>query len=606
MTTLEIPITTYSVQEKKPTTPFGSPAALPTSNEAGKRRKILARIPLDQIPLDATISSAVVEFQGERDVVGANLVLRAYTNPTNFTASVTYAKRPTGGTLVTSQTKTDPVRGTLWQLNVTPWASTIPRVRTGLTIDTNSVTAIWLRGSAAAVGKPVLRVVYTVPPLDPSTLKPSGGAVSVPDPVLTYAGDPDMTEQWVEYSTAGTAASVVYRSGWLPATRGRYNPSNDLGTGAGVFGAKPNLAVGGQIYWRVKTRGPDGESDFSGWMSYSYQPVTDPQITHPLALTDDGSPPLMWDVASQTSWKADLFGPEGLIESSGWRDEPDTRIWSPTKGVQVPDGHGRYVLNTQDAVLPRVAAEDAPTWGEDYVEFDTVLSGDAQAVNTLEIDYDEPTSTFYGSRSLGVPDEIALVRDGQVVPFWSEDGDQYLWAPGYLVFEGNDFVMRDYTANLRHEHTWNIRTRSDGVMSAVGPRITRKFSTSSVWLVDPSNGDRVEIFGANGKPVVDQGTVEAAALHTPVNGALRVETVRRRLSRSTRSGSISGMVVNDAEDILAKWAERDSSHRYRLIFGKVNWPVIIGDYDPTDVFYVEECGDDMVLFTLNWWERLRD
>jgi hypothetical protein len=103
---------------------------------------------------------------------------------------------------------------------------------------------------------------------------------------------------------------------------------------------------------------------------------------------------------------------------------------------------------------------------------------------------------------------------------------------------------------------------------------------------------------------VEQGVAESAALHTPVSGALVVEQVRRRLARTTRFGGISGMVVNDAEGILQGWAERDSGHRYRLIFGKVNWSVIIGDYNPSDVFYSEECGDDMLRFEMNWWERL--
>jgi hypothetical protein len=109
--------------------------------------------------------------------------------------------------------------------------------------------------------------------------------------------------------------------------------------------------------------------------------------------------------------------------------------------------------------------------------------------------------------------------------------------------------------------------------------------------------------------VVSQVTEEGSVLHTPVHGNLVVEQVRRRLMRTTRSGGIEGLVLNGDEDTLGKWALADSSLRYRLIFGKVNWPIIFGDYSPTDVFYTHpdpECDDTLVLILLNWWERLAD
>jgi hypothetical protein len=601
VTVVTIPITTYSVREGKPTTQFGSPAVVLAKSGTTTDSRIIARVPLDQIPLDATIVSAILRFTSKAAAAGS-IPARVYPNTEPWKSKVTWSTRPSVGAVIATTTKVAPSATAVWEWDVTAWAGT--RVRQGLTLDVNSTTLLRLRGSAATSGKPVLVVTYTVPPQVPSAQKPSGGAVSVAQPVLTYAGDEDMTEQWVEYSTDGTVGTTVYQSGWLPASRGYYDPTADPGTGVGKTGVLPNPAGGGEIYWRVRTNGPDGISTFSGWLSYIYEPIVDPVPTNPPATTDDGTPPFTWTVAVQTSWRAFFYDENGLIEDSGWRDEPDTRTWTPQRGVPVPDGHGRYLLWTTDDVLPRVSAEGAPTHGIAEVTFDTVLTGSADAINTLDIWHEEPITLFSGTRSLGTPDEVALVRDGVIVPIWAEDGASYLWAPGDLFFEGTEFAITDYTANPRHQHTWSIRTRAGGNTSSTGPTLTRTFNTGSVWLVDPDTGEKVEIFGYNSAPVVEQGVAESAALHTPVSGALVVEQVRRRLARTTRFGGISGMVVNDAEGILQGWAERDSGHRYRLIFGKVNWSVIIGDYNPSDVFYSEECGDDMLRFEMNWWERL--
>jgi hypothetical protein len=76
--------------------------------------------------------------------------------------------------------------------------------------------------------------------------------------------------------------------------------------------------------------------------------------------------------------------------------------------------------------------------------------------------------------------------------------------------------------------------------------------------------------------------------------------------RTTRSGTVVGVVMNDDEQLLEDWVLGDSGLRYRLIFGKVNWSIIFGDYSPADTFYADCCGPDRLLVNLNWWERLDD
>jgi hypothetical protein len=163
---------------------------------------------------------------------------------------------------------------------------------------------------------------------------------------------------------------------------------------------------------------------------------------------------------------------------------------------------------------------------------------------------------------------------------------------------------------LRRTHTWQIRTKVGSATAGGGPTHTGRYHTDGVFIVDTRNADRVQVFGLNQAPVVEQATDEGSIVHTPVHGDLMVEPIRRRMMRTTRRGSINGLLNDADEDMMEAWIAGDSSIKYRLIFGKVNWPTVIGDYNPTDVFYPSnaepEAWPNQVLITLNWWQRRRD
>jgi hypothetical protein len=409
-----------------------------------------------------------------------------------------------------------------------------------------------------------------------------------------------MDHQQIQYSSNGTVAGITFDTGLIAATSGRYVPA------AGA----PSLSSGQSTYWRVMTTGGgDSTPNWSPWVSYSYRPIVNPAIVNPVSPTDDGSPTMTWTVADQVSWKAELWEGSTLLSSSVWDVDSVTRDWNPSRGVPVPNGHGKLVLRTTDSVTPRVAAEGAPVWSYAEKVFDTVHNGTGPAVTNLKVTMDDPVFVVTGTRALGLPDEISLWRDGKAVTIWDDEGVPRKWAPAVDFFTGTNFTLPDYTANPRVPHTWSVVTKINNVASVIGTGVTETLTTSSVWIVDPRTGDKIEILGNNSLPVVAQVTEEGSIIHTPVHGNLIVEPVRRRLMRTTRSGSIEGLVLNSDEDMLESWALSDSSLKYRLIFGKVNWPVIIGDYNPTDVFYNHpdpKCDDTLVLVGLNWWERLED
>jgi hypothetical protein len=109
-------------------------------------------------------------------------------------------------------------------------------------------------------------------------------------------------------------------------------------------------------------------------------------------------------------------------------------------------------------------------------------------------------------------------------------------------------------------------------------------------------------------PVVEMQADENVILQTPINGGPVVETKRRRITRSTKYGTITGAAMGTGVDVLDDWAENeDAAERYRMIYGRVNWPVILGDYNPVELItYKSETGPDRVNMTCSWFERLTD
>jgi hypothetical protein len=597
MPQITIPLTTYQIKQNRPAYPIGSPGNLAVQNTNNAIQRVLARVPIDHVPVGAIITSAVVQFWTAAAKSGAT-PLRIFPITQAWKSSVTWSNRPPIGSVITTTSITSPVVNALYSFSVTAWANS--RSRNGLMIDTTLTSPVSLRGSAAAVNKPVMVVDYYTPNSQPTGLSPHGGAVSVPTPILSYNGDEDMDHQQIQYSSDGSVAGITFDTGSIPAASGRYDPA--------ASGA-PVLTPGQVTFWRVMTTGGGGTSPWSPWVSYSYQPIVQPVIVNPPSVTDDGSPDVNWTVADQVSWQAELQDGGVIIAKSVWDVDSTTRDWFPAKGVKVPGGHGRIVLRTTDSIVPRVAAEGAPVWSVTVKEFDTVHTGNGPVVTNLAVSFSDPFPVITGTRTLGIPDDIALIRDGVAVTIWDADGNPTHWAPGTDFFTGTNFAIRDLTADLRVPHTWSVLTRINGVTSAIGPEVTETFSTGSVWMVNPRTGSKVEIFGNDDVPAVAQLTEEGSILHTPVHGNLIVEPVRRRLMRTTRSGSIEGLVLNSHEGRLNSWALADSGLHYRLIFGKVNWPIIFGDYSPTDVFYSHpdpECDDTLVLILLNWWERLDD
>jgi len=373
MPTVNIPLTTYSIRQTNPNHKYGSPAENPLRAGGAGDLRMLARVPIDRIPEDATITSAVLQIATSEAATGT-FTMRVHPNTESWKSSVNWDKKPARGASITTQAKTNPAKNIVYQLDVTAWAVT--RSKLGLSLDISETAILKVRGSSAEVNKPYLLVTYTLVPDAPSNLTPDGGTVSDADPILAYEGDEDITQQNIQFSSAGTVGTITYDSGWLTTSDTRYDPATDPG-------ANPVLTAGQTIYWRVKTNGPNGNSPWSGWAVYTFRALVLPVITNPPSTTDDGSPTLQWTIAQQTSWKAEFWNDSKLLDSVAWDEDSVTRTWTPNRSIKVPGGHGKFVLFVRDQYVPRVAADAAPVVSVVEKEFDTVLSGAGSAINTI-------------------------------------------------------------------------------------------------------------------------------------------------------------------------------------------------------------------------------
>jgi hypothetical protein len=133
MPQITIPLTTYLVKENRPAYPVGSPGVVTVQDPSSAQHIILCRVPIDQIPVGAVVTSAIVQFWTAAAKTGSSPI-RIRTISEAWKSSVTWAKRPALGTVLTTTTVSAPALGALYAFAVTSWANS--RNRNGLALDT--------------------------------------------------------------------------------------------------------------------------------------------------------------------------------------------------------------------------------------------------------------------------------------------------------------------------------------------------------------------------------------------------------------------------------------------------------------------------------------
>ncbi len=563
MTTTRLNVGVTSVQSAKPDYRYGSEmqqvpikasAATPLLNIAG----------LATIPKNAVITSAKVWINQYDGPWSGSNTLTLMRHLSAYTWQVTWNTRP-AATTSASQTKSGSAAGTWWSIDITPDVQAIvsgTRKNYGWRLATSSATLHKMRTHRAAASQPYMEVVYQVPSKVPSNLAPQGGAVSIADPVLTFTTGDDTVAIQVQVDPDSDAVSPAFDSGEVAATAGVLDLADTAYAG---------LADGDTTAWRARAKSASGWSAWSQWVEFSRADLETAALTSPTTTPSDGTPPFEWTfTGTQTAWEADLLDAAGKrLDGSGLVSGADT-AWTPTKGLTATGQSGTARIRLYDDVT-RVATPGHPNYAEDTVDFTVDFDATVDPLDTLVASQTRSLPAVYltGTRADGVPDEVAVFRDGV----------QVARMPGTDAFDGTDFAWTDWTAPMNREYTYRVAPIVNNAVAAGGPTVDVTPVCDGLWLVDPDSDTAAPLWG------LDEGTWGAediATVHQPIGED--VSPVRRRLRRGVLTGTISGSVLDaltfpadDTLEAFETFSEADAGTVYQLIGGHLNRSVIVGD-----------------------------
>lgn len=569
MTTVTIPVTAYSAQSAFPDKPYGQLATLPVLNGS---RDIYLRAPLSKIPDGATVVSAKIQFTGRSDETGSYTArVQPLGTPPTWNSNITWSTRPTTvvGTAV-AVTKSSPTAGTLWEWTVSTDTQSVvsgTRVDYGwrLIADVANATSMNFAGSTAETGQPVLVVEYTVVPDEPENLHPSGGAVSIAKPVLTFDGDDDMTALQVQIDAAMDAGSPDFASGTVASSGGLL----DL-----AATAYAGLSSGSSTYWRARQQTAGGWSPWSDWVPFSRVSWAAASLVNPPSgAIEDPTPPVEWTFAgTQTAYRARILKANGtLLATSGYTPGTGT-TWTPDKGFTRSGQTGELQVDIYDN-QDRVATPGDPEYKRLTLALTYTLDASVDPVNTLNAAMapDGLGVLLTGIRTLGTPDKVAVFRDGDLIATHV----------GTDVFTGTAYSITDPLPPLGIPVTYRVAPIVGGSTASGGPTATLTPAAIGIHLFDTEDpDDRVLLLTETGAP--EQDEPEDAIVHRPLNtdddGLGQV--VRRRLVRFRKEGVVNGVLVDDpdGEELLREWATFDAGHSFSLAFAGYSGTVIVGNF----------------------------
>lgn len=586
MSSTRVAVTFISVQDAKPNYSYENPQYPPLEH---LHSRILVRATMPSLPAGSTITSAKLRVNQTGTWSGSN-TLFAQRNFASWTNKATWNTKPALGDTAHSQTQSGTTPGTWWEIDVTADVQGFlagTKNNWGWSLYTTSTTRRNVRGSTSPTYIPYLFVEYELPAKTPTDLSPQGGAVSVAKPVLTF-------------TTGGSTVAVQVQ---IDATQDAVSPGFDSGTVAATAGvldlsatAYAGLADGSTTSWRARHQTSYGWSAWSAWVTFSRADLESLSLDNPGTTSSDPTPPFEWTFGgTQTAWQADLTSADaGRSPVSSGRVSGAETAWtppaSPRGAVPTVGSTGTARIRVWDDVV-RVATPGAPTYSEDTVVFSVAFDGTVDPMDTLIVSQtpDSPGVILAGTRAAGTPDEVGILRDGVLVAR----------LVGTDVFTGTAFAWTDWSAPMNVETTYTVTPIVNGAFADGGPTVTVTPKCKGLWLVNSETDVAAVLWGQ------DPGQwarADIATEHRTTDGNI----VRRRLSRPPVNGTISGDIINalafDAQDVvdaLETFAVEDAGTTYRLIAGRLNLEVIVGNIlvTPTPM----EGSERYAAGQFDWW-----
>lgn len=456
---------------------------------------------------------------------------------------LTWNNKPgtTGGTKDATVTSPTPAQAVNIDVtsHVQQWADGDPNY--GWRVSTDSTTALKLWGFDSD-NPPILTVQYAISPSQPVDLSPSGGAVSVAKPVVTFdavdlSQPGDMSALQVQIDPAANATAPAFDSGEVASSI----PELDLSATAYA-----GLADGASTSWRARYKSGEGVwGDWSEWVTFSRAAKGTLTITNPAAppnnFVTEATPPFIHSfTGTQVAWRkwiTEQADKTEILANSHKTDGADTS-WTPPKKRIHDDGSYTIWVRVWDDV-DRVATPGDPayveasrnfTFQQDATVDAPVMVSAAQQGVTPFVDLTFTRAT--------APDSWTILRDGKVI--------DALVDPADTLTTGTTHVYTDAGATPQVAHTYEVRAVVNGKASPKSATGTVTTRPAGGWLLDLETGEGQQLLDLS----VDYSEPDMAGVYRTRTGIVRV-----RQALGVAEGKVEGNIVENAgHDIAAATA----------------------------------------------------
>jgi len=462
----------------------------------------------------------------------------------------------------------------------------------GWRIQTDATAEHSVYGFNAGKYMPRLIVQFTYKPDFANNLRPSGGAVSLAKPTLSYdfhdiSGKIDLVSHRVQLDPTGNWTSPGFDSGELGAVDGPVLDLNDT--------SYSGLADGASTQWRVIVKGSDGVwSDWSDPATFSRHAqgplaITSP-ATSPGDLVTEPTPTIVWSFANQAAYQVIVTSATNhakVLFDSGKQRGTDQTFTLPKGILTTPSGRYSLLVRCWDTTV-RVTTTGDPIYRQLRRDFTFTYDATPNPVTALSVARPDaaPRLRLTWTRS-STPDSYVIERDGVVIDADLTD----------LLISGTTYSFDDWTATAGVNHDYRVRPVVNGKACSNSPVVTAKWTAYSVYLADPDTGAWFMVLGAPGDtsgPSINLAYGEDADVTTRAGQY----PVRKITAMRGLEGDVSGMLIqNDWDprtlddqvaDVLTIKG-RTAVVTCRLVVGGLNIPVIIGNVNPApSTEYLEE------------------
>ncbi len=541
-----------------PSKAYGSQASLQLSSASATAYLWFS---LSGIPDNAIITSATltVRQNGAWPSVNRTLTLRAVKTWT-YAKLRNSAKPAAFGAAATVQRAGATASRTPWSFDVTALvqAMLLPGQSRGyFSIASSEATIRQVFGFKAPSSRPTLSVTYEVATPAPTGLAPTGGAVSIRNPPVSWQPVAGQTQSRLQVSTEEDFSAIVYDSQLQANTL----PQWDLAATA------YQLPLDGSwVYVRAAVVGPAGLSDWGPAAEVRYVPLVTVAVTDPPAIALDSSPTIAWDVAGgvQRSYRARITQGGADRWSSGFVTS-DAEATTPAAGVDRVGATGAAVVEVVDDVV-RVLAPGAPVVATGTKPFTYQPGAGDGEVTDLEVTtgINTPWAPITWRRS-EIPDEWGIERDGALIARFD----------GLDVEPDTHGIYRhvDYAASPFTRHRYRVLPITNRQIPADGPVADVVPAVRGLWLCDPATGEDLVLLGRD-EP--EPSFNDPVSTSSPLDVA--EDYVRQgapRLPTWALAGTLQTALGRDVEDshaLLTRW--REDPRLLRVSFGALNFPAI--------------------------------